>query len=72
MPRKRSNTKRRKLPGVENWQLDYILTGSGPKIETMETVGWDFHSTWEQVKDSDFIKQWKQENGQTFYEINHA
>jgi hypothetical protein len=30
MPRKRSSARRRRITGVEEWQLNYILTGERP------------------------------------------
>ena len=30
MPRKRRNTRRRRIEGLEDWQVEYLLTGKRP------------------------------------------
>lgn len=34
MPRKRSSTRKRRIPGLEEWQLTYLLTGERPAKDT--------------------------------------
>jgi hypothetical protein len=71
MPKKRSSVRRKRVQGVEDWQLDHILTGDDPEPETFETIAWDrpkIHETWNRIKDSEFIQEWKAKHGLTFYE----
>ena len=36
MPRKRTSTKRRKIPSVEDWQLHFLLTGEEPDTQELD------------------------------------
>ena len=71
MPRKRSSVRRKRVQGAEEWQLDHILHGTDPEPETLKTLAWDrqrIHETWDRIKDSEYIQEWKAQYGKTFYE----
>ncbi len=83
MPRKISKVRRKIKSDVPQWQLDYLLEGIEPEDDSIDGAGgWavfeflypggrlgkSWRHTWDQIKDSGPVKEWKRKNpGQKTY-----